>query len=48
MSALDAVQEQQQFFLVAQRAQAEQVFGRGRGDTALALHAFHHNGDGRG
>ena len=48
MSALHAIQEQQQFFLVAQRAQSEQVFGRGRRDATFALHAFHHDGDGRG
>ena len=47
MSALNAVQEQQQLFLVAQRAQAEQIFGCGRGDAAFALHAFHQDGDGR-
>ena len=48
MPALDAVHEQQEFFLVAQRAQAEQIFGRGRRDTAFALHAFHEDGDSRG
>ena len=48
MSALHAVHEQQQFFLVAQRAQAEQIFRRGGRDAAFALHAFDHDGDGRG
>ena len=48
MSALHAVQEQQQLFLVAQRAQAEQIFRRGRRDAAFALHALNHDGDGRG
>ena len=48
MAALHAVHEQQQFFLVAQRAQAEQIFRRGGRDAAFALHAFNQNGDGRG
>ena len=48
MAALHAVHEQQQFFLVAQRAQAEQIFRRGGRDAAFALHAFNHDGDGRG
>ena len=48
MAALHAVHEQQQFLLVAQRAQAEQIFRRGGRDAAFALHAFDQNGDGRG
>ncbi len=47
MSALHAVHEQQQFFLVAQRAQAEQIFRRGGRHAAFALHAFNHDGDRR-
>jgi hypothetical protein len=45
MSALHAVHEQQQFFLVAQPPQAEQIFRRGGRDAAFALHAFNQNGD---
>ena len=48
MSALHAVHEQQEFFLVAQRAQAEQIFRRGGRDAAFALHAFNQDGDRRG
>ena len=48
MAALDAVHEQQQFFLVAQLPQAEQIFRRGGRDAAFALHAFDQDGDGRG
>jgi hypothetical protein len=48
MSALNAVHEQQKLFLVAQRAQTEQIFRRGRRDAAFALHAFHQDGDSRG
>ena len=48
MAALDAVHEQQQLFLVAQRAQAQQIFRRRGRDAALALDALDQNGGGRG
>ena len=48
MAALHAVHEQQQLLLVAQLAQAEQVFGRGGHHAAFALDAFDHDGGGRG
>ena len=44
VSALHAVQEQQQFLFIAQRAQAEQIFRRRGDDTALALDAFDQDG----
>jgi hypothetical protein len=46
MSALDAVHEQQQFFLVAQRAQAQQIVRGRRRDSALTLNALDQNGHG--
>ena len=45
MTALDAVHEQEHFLLVAQRAQAEQVFWRRGRDTAFTLHAFDQYGN---
>ena len=45
MSALHAVHEQQDFLLVAQGAQAEEIFGRCGRDAALSLHAFNHDGN---
>jgi len=48
MAALHAVHEQQHFLLVAQGAQAQQVFRHGGRDAAFALHAFDQDGDGCG
>ena len=45
MSALHTIHEQQQFFLVAQRAQAQQIFRRSGRDAALALHALNQDGN---
>ena len=44
MSALHRIDEQQQPLLIAQLAQAQQVFGRCRGDAAFALDALDEDG----
>ena len=48
MAALNAVHEQQYFFLIAQGAQAQEIFGGGGRHAAFALHAFDHDGGGGG
>ena len=48
MPALHRIDEQQQALFVAELAQAQQVFGRRRGDSALALDALDENGRRRG
>ena len=48
MAALNAVHEQQYFFLIAQGAQAQEIFGGGGRHAAFALHAFNHDGGGGG
>lgn len=44
MPALHRIDEQQQALLIAQLAQAQQVFDRRRGDTAFALDALDEDG----
>ena len=46
MAALDSIHHEQQFFLVAQLAQAEQIFGCGWGHAAFALDSFDENRNG--